>query len=715
MQAFLEQMLRHCKGSYIHILSTIILLMNVSIAQGQVQLSGTIVDEAAEPMIGVNVIVQGSFNGTSSDVLGQYSLEVKAGDTLVFSYITAATQTFIVPQKEEVLVHDIVMKDGSTTLANVVVAGSKLNELEKITTKQLNQLEILTSPGQPGSILAGLDNTEGSTVDPATGQLSVRGGASNETGYYMNGLWVRNPYISTPNAVATRTNQSPYLIGDVEINNGAISAEYDHALSSVVLMNTLTSARDNLLSVNVNTLGANVNAQQQWGKVGAFFNSEWIDLRLNPHLSNSRLDWNTPYQGYNNQALIATESNEFSLLLSNSHNKLDINTFYSGQDRDIGIINDNYAAYLNYNKFFKEQYNFSLSASIQQDQSATDIDSLLQQDLKSQQVQAKAVLKRYEGGNKQKVGLEYIYRKEEEEVAFWESEVESAEGVDLASFAAFGEMEQALGQRWRLQLGGRANYFHHNEQARFTYRALLKFDPFPRFSLSLFHGTFNQLPDASFLFYQKELENERSQQSIFKVAHHSKERDIELAAYHKKYDNLIQYSGDFRSCNCITNNGDGYANGIDLSWTEYEFIPKTKVRLTHSYLHTQRNYLNYTAAKTPSFLYQHRSSLLAHRYFKKLSSNVSLNYTLAFGRQFDNPYTDHIESDRPAPLHQINLNYTYITRLVDNSTTYIHFSVENLLNRKQEVGRRYLGIDQSQKLYSNYGIAFFLAFITEFN
>ena len=51
-------------------------------------ITGTVTEaDTREPLIGVNVIVQSeSIRGTITDLDGTYSLEVKDGDILVFSY-----------------------------------------------------------------------------------------------------------------------------------------------------------------------------------------------------------------------------------------------------------------------------------------------------------------------------------------------------------------------------------------------------------------------------------------------------------------------------------------------------------------------------------------------------------------------------------------------------------------------------------------------------
>lgn len=55
-------------------------------------ITGTIIDETGEPMIGVSVLVQGTTTGAVTDLDGKFTLEVPANATLVVSYIGYKTQ-----------------------------------------------------------------------------------------------------------------------------------------------------------------------------------------------------------------------------------------------------------------------------------------------------------------------------------------------------------------------------------------------------------------------------------------------------------------------------------------------------------------------------------------------------------------------------------------------------------------------------------------------
>ena len=63
-------------------------------ASAQSQVQGTVRDAtSAEPLPGVNIVIKGTFEGTTSDIDGAYSLTVASlQDTLVFSFIGFDTQ-----------------------------------------------------------------------------------------------------------------------------------------------------------------------------------------------------------------------------------------------------------------------------------------------------------------------------------------------------------------------------------------------------------------------------------------------------------------------------------------------------------------------------------------------------------------------------------------------------------------------------------------------
>lgn len=89
-------------------------------------ISGTIIDDdTGEPLYAVNVIQEGTSNGTTTDFDGKYELTVPVGSNIVFSYI--GYENFVVTVDASKTM-DIRLKEEAVSLAGVVVSASKRKE-----------------------------------------------------------------------------------------------------------------------------------------------------------------------------------------------------------------------------------------------------------------------------------------------------------------------------------------------------------------------------------------------------------------------------------------------------------------------------------------------------------------------------------------------------------------------------------------------------------
>jgi hypothetical protein len=84
---------------------------------------GKIVDEAGAGLPGVNVIIKGTSNGTTSDATGGYVLnlpENSAGASLVFSFIGYSTQEQPINGRSTI---DVTLASDVTSLSEIIVVG----------------------------------------------------------------------------------------------------------------------------------------------------------------------------------------------------------------------------------------------------------------------------------------------------------------------------------------------------------------------------------------------------------------------------------------------------------------------------------------------------------------------------------------------------------------------------------------------------------------
>ena len=160
------------------------------------KISGVVKDETGEPVIGANVVVKGTTNGTVTDMNGRYSLEVPEGGVLQISYIGYNTQEVKVGSGDVV---NVSLREDSEALDEVVVIGYgtvKKSDLTgavgSVQMKDVSQVGITSADRALQGQIAGVQ------VNARTGQpgesmmIRVRGSNSlaggNEPLYVIDGM-----------------------------------------------------------------------------------------------------------------------------------------------------------------------------------------------------------------------------------------------------------------------------------------------------------------------------------------------------------------------------------------------------------------------------------------------------------------------------------------------------------------------------------------------
>jgi len=97
--------------------------------QGGKRITGRIVDKTGDPVIGANIVVKGTTNGTITDVDGKYTLVVPDNAILQISYIGYLAQTVTVGNHKEI---DVQLIEDTQKLQEVVVVGYGTQKKENL-------------------------------------------------------------------------------------------------------------------------------------------------------------------------------------------------------------------------------------------------------------------------------------------------------------------------------------------------------------------------------------------------------------------------------------------------------------------------------------------------------------------------------------------------------------------------------------------------------
>lgn len=200
-----------------------ILLMNRIVSDSQQTsqrkgkiISGTVVDASGIPIIGANVMVQGTTNGTITDVDGKFTLEVEEGAVLQISYIGYKEQFVQIGKNPSI---DVTLKEDSENLDEIVVIGYGTVKKKDLTGAVSSvKSEEITAFAVPNPIQALQGRVPGvaisqNTGDPA-GDYSIRIRGVNSIKGDNSPLYIIDGIPSNTTSISTYDVESMEILKD---------------------------------------------------------------------------------------------------------------------------------------------------------------------------------------------------------------------------------------------------------------------------------------------------------------------------------------------------------------------------------------------------------------------------------------------------------------------------------------------------------------------
>jgi TonB-dependent SusC/RagA subfamily outer membrane receptor len=256
------------------ILLLILFTVPISLFAQEIVVTGKVRDaDQGQPLPGVNVILKGTANGTTTDANGAYSLNVPNGasSVLVFSFIGLATQEVEVKGRQVI---DVSMATDVTQLGEVVVTALGIernrNELpyaaQQVTSEQIVSTRNSNFVNALSGKVAGVDvkannNMGGSTNVVIRGYKSITG--NNQALFVIDGVPVSN---ANNNSVLQRNGGTgvdygnaaadinPDNIASLNVLKGAAAtALYGSRAANGVIMITTKKGKKDSFDVTLNT------------------------------------------------------------------------------------------------------------------------------------------------------------------------------------------------------------------------------------------------------------------------------------------------------------------------------------------------------------------------------------------------------------------------------------------------------------------------------
>jgi hypothetical protein len=686
---------------------TFILLLLATFSFAQNTISGKVVDEKGKPVPGANIYIDGTYDGATSSETGEFSFETTAtgNQFLIVSFLiydTFKKEIDVANFKDQT----IKLRENVNTLDAVVITAGTLESGDKARVSVLKPLDIVTTAGSAGNIIAALQTLPGTQTVGEDGRLFVRGGEASETQTFVDGLRVAQPYGASTNNLPTRSRFSPFLFSGIAFSTGGYSAEYGEALSSVLLLNTQDEPDQNKTDIALMTVGLGIGNTQKWKKNSFSINTNYINLAPYQAAIPQNVDWNNPYQSLGGEAVYRYhfERGIFKFYAAFDSEKFDLN------QKNVNFV-DPIRTDLNNNNFYLNasykgdfgtgwQLTSGISYGYSKNKVKYDINDV---DTNENAAQLKLKLRKNISNHfKLSFGADYFITKFNEN--FDDNiNIKAANGYDSNIAAFYTEGDILFSKNLAAKVGLRLSNNSLLNETNIAPRASIAYKVSKSSQFSFAYGDFSQTPVVDYIKFSKyhQFESEKARHYILNYQFTKPGQTFRAEAYYKDYSNLVQYdTKDIAYNSVFNNNGSGYAKGLDLFWRDSNLYKNLEYWISYSYIDSERQYKNFPTTATPSFIANHSLSIVTKYFITDWKSQIGFTNSYSSGRPYNDPNQTQFMNGKTKSYNSLSFNWAYLL----TTQKILYFSVSNVLGSQNVFGYDYAKLPDANGVYNRQAV-----------
>lgn len=226
------------------------LFFTMGIYAQQINVKGVVKDSSGQPVIGANVLVKGTTNGTITNVDGNFQLSASQGATLVVSFIGSQTQE-VAAQPSMI----IILKDDTQVLDDVVVIGygsvkksDATGSVIAVKPDDFNKGNRISAQDALVGKVAGVNVVSGSGAPGQGATIRIRSGASlsasNDPLIVIDGVPVDNSSIEGSSNLIGAINPNDIETFTVLKDASATAIYGSRASNGVIIITTKKGGED---------------------------------------------------------------------------------------------------------------------------------------------------------------------------------------------------------------------------------------------------------------------------------------------------------------------------------------------------------------------------------------------------------------------------------------------------------------------------------------
>lgn len=681
---------------------TLLITLIATLGFAQTKISGKVVDEKNNAIAGANIFIDGTYDGATSNEIGEFTFTTSetGTKTLVISFLSNETLKTSI-EIENYQNRTFKLKESMNSLDVVVINAGTFEAGDKSKNTVLKPLDIVTTAGSNGDIVSALQTLPGTQTVGESGRLFVRGGESDETQTYVDGIRVAQPFGSTTQNLPTRGRFSPFLFSGISFSTGGYSAEYGEALSSVLLLNTTDMATENKTDISFMTVGLGVANTQKWKKSSLTFNTAYIDLAPYQVAIPQNVDWNKAFQSLSGEVVYRYELERglFKLYAAFDASRFDLNqeSINSVAKTRVDLKNNNLYVNASYKGSFGSNWQLTTGLSYGLGNNKIGLDNQLIDNTEHASHLKLKLRKSISDRVKLSFGADYFVTKFDEKYSFITNET----GYNSNIAAAFTEADIFFSKKLAMKIGVRAVNNDLLDETSISPRTSIAYKVSKSSQFSFAYGEFEQAPRQDYLKFNSDFSNERASHYILNYQYNEGKRTFRTEVYFKDYQDLVKYDTQIAQYDSnYNNNGFGFAKGLDIFWRDNQSVKNLEYWVSYSYIDTKRDYKNYEAEVTPSFVAKNNFSIVTKYWIDDWKSSVGLSYSFNSGRPYDDPNEMDFMNGKTKNYNNVSMSWAYLL----SQQKILFISISNILGTENVFGYEYANSPDSNGVFQRKAI-----------
>lgn len=665
-------------------------------ASSQEIIKGIVLDSGNNPLAYVNVSIEGTVDGTSTEEDGTFELELskRSNQTIRFSLLGYQEQKVELTDTNFLTVY---MKQNSQQLQEITITTSGFRLKGGSSIDQKNAVELVTVGGSEGDLFKSLQSLPGVQISGTDGKLLVRGGDSNESQTYIDGMHVLSAYTTAPANVSARSRYSPFLFEGMSFEQGGYSSEYSQSLSSILPLLTKDKSEDDKIGVQLLTVGIGTGGTKAWNKASTSFNFDYTNLGpyndvFYPNERNNR--WTKPYRSFAGQNQIRFILGQNTILKTYAaYSKTKFNmieeTTFTNNKRQLNLNEDNLYANSTFKTKSESGINFFSGIAFSYNNQhiiggriANDIVNMKQSEW---HIKSKAS-KRFTNLYRLEVGGELFVNRYD---FGYQDSLSINKEINHFISGSYLSNDFILTSNLYLNVSSRIEYTSINQSWNVLPRAAINYQS-QNLTLMAAYGSYQQLGDKDYLLFSNRLDAQQCRQLVTGAYYRRSTQLFRIELYHKIYKHLIQ-GQEYE----YLSRGKGFSNGIDVFLTDRQFLQRWEYTFSYSYNNSKRQYSVYDEMVMPTYATKHNAALALKYNLLEYKTLLGITNRFASGRSYHDPNKKGLMNAETKPYYSLDVCATFLI----HPRFIIYASASNIMNRTNVYGYQYSSQKDMQGQY----------------